>query len=69
MNPPDLQPALAGVLCLVLAGLHAAGSVAVLRVLTVCRHHMERLAELDALERRLVSQEEKAEARRKERTA
>lgn len=66
MNPPDLQPVVAGVLCLVLAALHAAGSVAVLRVLSVCRHHVDRLAELDELENRMIEQETKAEARRKE---
>ena len=66
MTPPDLQPALAGILCLVLAGLHAAGSVAVLRVVSVCRHHVARLKEIEALEVRLKAIEAKQEARRQE---
>lgn len=64
-NPPDLQPALAAVLCLVLAGLHAAGSMAVLRILSVCSHHADRLAELEALEIRLKSAEAKRESLRR----
>jgi hypothetical protein len=65
IDPPDLQPALAGFLCLVLAGLHAAGSVAVLRILSVCGHHVDRLAELDALEAQLQAAEEKRESPRR----
>ena len=64
MTPFDLQPAVAGILCLVLAGLHAAGSVAVLRVLSVCTHHLDRLTDLEALEGRLKSAEAKLEARK-----
>lgn len=64
MTPFDLQPAVVGILCLVLAGLHAAGSVAVLRILSVCGHHLERLTELEALELRLKLAEAKMEARK-----
>lgn len=64
MIPFDLQPAIVGILCLVLAGLHAAGSVAVLRILSVCGHHLGRLAELEALELRLKASETKLEARK-----
>lgn len=66
VNPPDLQPAVAGILCLVLAGLHAAGSVAVLRVVSVCRHHMDRLREVDELEARLKALQAKQDAKRQE---
>jgi len=66
VNPPDLQPAVAGILCLVLAGLHAAGSVAVLRVVSVCRHHLTRLKEVESLETRLKAVQAKQEARRQE---
>ena len=66
VNPPDLQPAVAGILCLVLAGLHAAGSVAILRVLTLCHHHMARLAELEELERTLSGSETKSDSKRAE---
>ena len=64
MTAFDLQPAFVGILCLVLAGLHAAGSVAVLRILSVCGHHMDRLTELEALEHRLKAAEAKLAARR-----
>ena len=64
MTPFDLQPAVAGILCLVLAGLHVAGSVAVLRILSVCGHHMDRLSELEALELRLKAAEAKLVARK-----
>ncbi len=64
MTPFELQPAVAGILCLVLAGLHVAGSVAVLRILSLCRHHMDRLYELDALEQRFKKSEAKLEARK-----
>lgn len=65
IDPPDLQPALAAVLCLVLAGLHVAGSVAVLRILSVCGHHVDRLSELEALENHLQAEEEKRESLRR----
>jgi hypothetical protein len=55
-QPPDLQPAFAAFLCLVLAGLLAAGSMAVLRILAVCRHHMERLLEIEAMESQVLEQ-------------
>lgn len=64
MTPFDLQPAFVGILCLVLAGLHAAGSVAVLRILSVCGHHLDRLAELEAIEHRLKTAEAKLESRK-----
>jgi len=64
VTPFDLQPAVAGILCLVLAGLHVAGSVAVLRILSVCDHHMDRLSELEALETRLKAAEAKLVARK-----
>lgn len=64
MTPVDLQPAIVGILCLVLAGLHAAGSVAVLRIVSVCGHHLDRLAELEALELRLKTSETKLEVRK-----
>jgi len=64
VSPFDLQPVVVGVLCLVLAALHVAGSAAVLRILSVCGHHLERLSELEAIESRLKSAEVKFEARK-----
>ena len=63
MSPFDLQPVVVGVLCLVLAGLHVAGSAAVLRILSVCGHHLDRLSELEAIELRMKTAEVKFEAR------
>lgn len=59
MAPLRLEPAIAVFLCLLLAGLQVAGTVAVLRVLQVCRHHLDRLGELQVLEGNLKHQEEK----------
>jgi hypothetical protein len=64
VTPFDLQPAVAGILCVILAGLHVAGSVAVLRILSVCGHNLDRLSELETLEHRLKSSEAKLEARK-----
>jgi hypothetical protein len=64
VTPIDLQPAVAGILCLILAGLHVAGSAAVLRILSVCGHHLDRLTELETLEIRLKAAEAKMEARK-----
>jgi len=64
VNPPRLEPALVAFLCVMLAGLHAAGSVVVLRILTVCRHHLDRMQALEAMEAKFRHAEEKAAARR-----
>lgn len=60
----SLEPAVVAFLCLILAGLQAAGSVVVVRMLTVCRFHLDRLAELETLESTLSASETKQEARK-----
>jgi hypothetical protein len=50
VNPPDLQPAFAAFLCIALAGVMVGGSAAVLRLVALSRHHLERLATLQAME-------------------
>ena len=53
MNPPDLQPAFAAFLCIALAGVLLGGSAAVLRMVALSRHHLERLAVLQDMEVKL----------------
>lgn len=53
MNPPDLQPAFAAFLCIALAGVMVGGSAAVLRLVALARHHLERLTALQTLEGKL----------------
>lgn len=53
MNPPDLQPAFAAFLCIALCGVLLGGSAAVLRLVALSKHHLERLAVLDDLEVKL----------------
>ncbi len=65
VSPPRLEPALAAFFCVLLAGLHAAGSVVVLRILNVCRHHLERLKVLELTEGKFLAQEEKIALQRK----
>lgn len=57
----NIQPALAGWLGIVLAGFIVACSGGLLRVLTVCRHHIGRLEFLNAEERRLLRRHQKHE--------
>lgn len=59
VSPPRLEPAIAAFLCVLLAGLHAAGSVVILRILNVCRHHLERLHVLEQMEAKFLAQEAK----------
>lgn len=65
MSPPRLEPAIAAFLCVLLAGLHAAGSVVILRILNVCRHHLERLDVLEQMEGKFLAQEAKLAQQRK----
>ncbi len=53
MTPPDLQPAFAAFLCIALAGVLLGGSAAVLRLVALSRHHLERLAVLEDMELKL----------------
>ena len=53
MNPPDLQPAFAAFLCIALAAVMVGGSAAVLRLVALSRHHLERLTALQAMETKL----------------
>lgn len=53
MTPPNLEPAFAGFLCLALAGVLLGGSAAVLRLVALSRHHLERLAVLQEMEVKL----------------
>jgi hypothetical protein len=53
VNPPDLQPAFAAFLCIALAGVMVGGSAAVLRLVALSRHHLERLTALQAMEAKL----------------
>jgi hypothetical protein len=49
----NFEPALEGWLGIALAAFLVAGSGMLLRLVALCRHHMERLALLDAEERKL----------------
>lgn len=53
MNPPDLQPAFAAFLCIALAGVMVGGSAAVLRLVALSRHHLDRLTALQNMEAKL----------------
>lgn len=53
MNPPDLQPAFAAFLCIALAAVMVGGSAVVLRLVALSRHHVERMAALQAMEAKL----------------
>lgn len=53
MTPPDLQPAFVGFLCIALAGVLLGGSAAVLRLVALSKHHLERLAVLQEMEVKL----------------
>jgi len=53
VNPPDLQPAFAAFLCIALAGVMVGGGAAVLRLVALSRHHLERLTALQAMETKL----------------
>lgn len=53
MGGVNLEPAMAGWLGIALAAIVVAGAGALLRVITLCRHHLERLEFLDKEERRL----------------
>ena len=53
MNPPDLQPAFAAFLCIALAAVMVGGSAAVLRLVALSRHHLERLTALQTMEAKL----------------
>lgn len=50
MNPPDLQPAFAAFLCIALCGVLLGGSTAVLRLIALTQHHLERMAALQEME-------------------
>jgi hypothetical protein len=49
----QLEPAIAAFLIVVLAGILLAGSGAVLRLVALCRHHIDRLGRLENAETRL----------------
>lgn len=53
VTPPDLQPAFVAFLCIALAGVLLGGSAAVLRLVALSRHHLERLAVLQDMELKL----------------
>lgn len=69
VSPPRLEPAVAAFLCVLLAGFHAAGSVVILRILTVCRHHIERLNALEDIEAKFLAHEEKLARQRQKQEA
>lgn len=64
VSPPRLEPAFAAFLCVLLAGLHAAGSVVILRILHVCRYHLDRLKALEEMEHKFRQAEEKLALKR-----